>query len=72
MVSAKIESVNALGNVVIKFNTSMLTEGLDLKNLNSTVIDIYIDFNNDWNVWEEGFNISNYNFTWHVTNYTGD
>ena len=32
-----------MGEVTVKFNSSMVTERIDLRNINQTVLDMYIE-----------------------------
>lgn len=64
--------MNSLGDVLIRFNTEMKNEGLNLTLLNDTIMDLYLEPRDDWATFKSGFNMSFLNFTWNVTEYKLD
>lgn len=65
IVTAKFESIDQYGHAIIKFNSSMNTEHLNLTDLDSTVIDLYIVPYNNWHLDEDNFKVyPSLNFTW--------
>jgi hypothetical protein len=68
--TATIESITALGEMKIRFNTSMITT-VNLTELNSTVLDMYIIPALERHQ-ENAFNISKLNFTFNATDFRDD
>lgn len=66
--SARIESISNIGELVVVFSSKMKTEFIDVSWINSTNLDMYIvpAENRDS---EEEFKVSTVNLTWHVTEY---
>ena len=50
----------------------MKNEGLNLTNLNETIMDLYLEPRDDWANFKTDFNMSFLNFTWNVTEYKLD
>ena len=60
--SWKIESINNLGKMKVKFNQTMKTEGFNISQINNTVLNMFIDPNSiDPEVPKD------LNFTWNAT-----
>ena len=66
--SAKITKISVVGVVEIEFNSSMLTEGLDLKHINSTVLDIYVAPALNRHL-KDNFDIKKLNLTWEAVSF---
>jgi mevalonate kinase len=64
-------SIDYFGNMTIKFSKQMNNKMINVTQLNSTYIDIYLAPSNDWHKFET-FNLSKLNFTWNITAYEGD
>ena len=59
-------SIDTLGEVTVRFNQTMETEGFNLSRINSTVLDLKIEANSfDSEV------PKNLNFSWNVTEFKG-
>ena len=65
-----MESIDAFGNVTIKFSSEINPFNVSL--LNSSVADIYLQFWNDWPLDRSDFNMTRINFTWSAVNVTED
>lgn len=58
---------------MIRFSTPILDQKTaNLSLINSTLIDMYIQPFEDWHLYEDGFNISLFNFTWKVISLEDD
>ena len=66
--NATIESMTSLGEVLIRFNTPMKTENLNITMIDSEIIDIYVDPEEK----DEMFEPANLNLTWNITEYFKD
>ncbi len=71
IVSAKIKSIDQYGEVQIIFNVNITTDFVNITEMNTTFIDMYIEPYNSWQNDNDDFNMSNLNFTWNVTYYHG-
>ena len=60
--------MTSLGELKVEFSTPMNSELIDLKWINSTVVDLYI-IPADFRHTSEGFRWESVNFTWNVTEY---
>jgi len=71
VVKASIYEITSLGVMTIKFNTPMKNETVNTTHINSTVVDIYIEPAEERHL-APGFDLSQLNFTWNVTEYADD
>lgn len=71
IVKAKIYSVDQYGNVLIVFNVNISTAFVNITEMNTTYIDMYVEPYNKWDLDIEDFNMTKLNFTWNVTSYHG-
>ena len=71
IVSARIHSIDQYGEVLIIFNVNMSTALVNITQMNSSFIDMYIEPYNNWTEGIDDFNMSKLNFTWNVTSYEG-
>ena len=71
--TAKIESINNNGGTRIRFSQKMRSEHLNISDINSTMLDIYVRPSQDWHKDDESFDSnSTLNFTWVVERYEED
>ena len=63
-ISAYIRSISPLGVMKIEFNSSMLTDQINLTHINATVFDIYIDPALMRHKTEDSFKMNSINLTW--------
>lgn len=61
-----------MGEVTVKFNSSMVTEKVNLTEINSTVFDMYLQPSNNRHLDEDDFNMSKINFTWKTKSFEKD
>ena len=66
--TANIESISALGEMIVRFNAS-LNPDVNLTELDSSVFSLYIEPAELRHIYSEDFNLSSVNFTWHVTSF---
>lgn len=71
VVIAFIRSIDVFGEVTIEFNGNMRTTNpnVSVSEINSTIIDAYIQPENQWHLTKKNFNMSKLNFTWECTFY---
>ena len=78
--TAFIDDIDTYGIVIVEFSTFMQTDHLNLTNINSTYLDLYIMPSEDWHVYDNTFSIDPQtnmtnpclNFTWEVFKYKDD
>lgn len=71
--TSKIEEINDVARVRIRFSEEMQTEHLNKTWINSTVFDIYVKPSNDWHLYDENFDLNTtLNFTWTLETFGKD
>jgi hypothetical protein len=68
----RIESMDKFGNTVLKFSKPMHTSGIELNEINSTVLDVYIEPFIMYHLEYEDWNMTKLNFTWHAKEFKND
>jgi hypothetical protein len=71
LVKAWIHDINEFGQVIILFNVNISTAFVNITEMNTTYIDMYIEPYSRWDLGIERFNMTKLNFTWDVTHYHG-
>ena len=69
IVTARVESLSNLGDLVVVFSTKMKAEFINVTSINITHLDLYIVPADDRDQ-DEGFELSSVNFTWKVVEYS--
>lgn len=59
------------GLVLIVFNVNITTEFVNITEMNTTYIDMFVEPYDDWYYDVDDFNMTHLNFTWNVTSYHG-
>ena len=69
-VKAKIDSIDNFGLVKVSFNRTVNNKFNWTRDLNTSNIDIWLKPANDWHLQiEGGYNMTNFNFTWNITEF---
>jgi len=55
-VTARIEDISSLGDVLLRFNTPMQNETVNTTHINSTVLSLYVKPATEWNLNDPTFN----------------
>ena len=71
MMTGKISQISSFGIVIIKFNDTLKTYGINISEINSTNTQITILAANQRDK-ESGFNKTDLDFTWYVLSFSSD
>ena len=70
--TAYVQEITVFGTTTIKFSKQMDFKDVKLTDINSTVLDIYLEPYDNWHENYEDFNITKFNFTWFAVDYYND